>query len=195
MPQGQPPPKPTPQEIAFPIVDYLQHDVEAGALDDCAALAAFANVMANFFDNAADYVTSFGVLTPSGGGMNLLGVANNSGAVFLKGNSTAPSGYANQFRDGYGSDEGQNNSDQGHHFAAFLQLGYLYPVLGSNIAPTAWEAYQGTLSNQGDINLGQAAASIGARLRSGNLKPSQIADEIKNTICAHPRRPGPPIGR
>jgi len=126
---------------------------------------------------------AFGVLTPKRPGEEALDVAYNTNPVYF-GNNGKTSGFAAQFQDNFGSSQGPNNSDQGHHFAAFFQLGYQAPAL-TTIAPSVWEAMEGTLVNQGDINLGQAAAYLGAQLRSGSLAPSDIGSQIRSTICVH----------
>ena len=147
-----------PQTLGYPFAEIDRDFVRDGIMTDCQALAAFASTMATIFSSNDSFVQAFGVLT-SDAGKGL--VAYNSEPVQLGGDSHA-SGFATQFQDGYGSDQGPNSSDQAHHFAGFFQLGYQAPAL-TTIAPTIWEALGGTLSNQGDINLGQAAAYLGAR--------------------------------
>jgi hypothetical protein len=135
-------------------------------------------------------MTAFGVLTPAHPILTLVGAANTKGPVFLQDNrdSRLRSGYKIQFRDGYGSggsalsDDGWNHSDQGHHFAAFFQLGYNAGLLAS-AGPLVYELWQGTLTNQGDINLGNVAVNLGRRIRSGELKPYEVAGEILRTLC------------
>ena len=66
-------------------------------------------------------------------------------------------------------------------------------LTNSNYTPTAnwsamaWETaqalYNGTSLNQGDINLGEAAAFLGAQLKKGLIGTDKIAGAIKE-LCA-----------
>jgi hypothetical protein len=81
------------------------------------------------------------------------------------------------------------NGDQGHHFAAFFELGYEYSVAGlspGSLAAFVLEYVQGLDSgvmNVGDVNLGEAAAQIGAQLASKQISMSQVAGKIQG-LCS-----------
>jgi hypothetical protein len=151
-------------------------------MTDCQGLAAFASAMATVMGSVADFVNAFSVLTPAASGESTFGVSWNSEPVFFGGAAGQTSGFSLQYQDGYGSTAGPNSSDQGHHFAGLFQFGYQNPTL-SGIGAFGYEYYEGTTENQGDINLGNFAASLGAQLRAGTITPSGVASQI-GTLCA-----------
>jgi len=100
-------------------------------------------------------------------------------AVFLGSweEGAAENGFKSQYKDGakpvstLGGVEwhGGNNSDQSHHFAMFIQLGFYAPTwLGQ------YANYVNDPATGGDNELGKAAISIGERLRAGKLKPQDV---------------------
>ena len=171
-----------PQAVAYGFAETDKSLVQQGILTDCKGLAAFAGAMAQLLPSASDFVAAFGVLVSFYEGEQYAGVQWNDNPVTLGGNVGEASGFAAQYQNNYGSSEGPDNSDQGHHFAAFLQWGFAAPALVP-IGPSLFEAIQGTLTNQGDINLGQAAMMMGAELAAGALQTTQIADQIRKLLC------------
>ena len=116
--------------------------------------------------------------------MNAVGVMQaNSNYVALN-TSDSASGFQSQYQDSI-----DPNADQAHHFSAFFQLGYAAAKAGwslTGIAQAAagwWEKAEGTPNNTGDINLGQAAARMGAYLATGVLPVDQLAPTIQQNIC------------
>jgi hypothetical protein len=77
------------------------------------------------------------------------------------------------------------NGDQGHHFAAFFQVGYQYGATQGSMLASLWERLEGTPGNRGDIALGSEAALLGSKIANGQLKPSQLGNAILNAICKH----------
>jgi hypothetical protein len=179
-----------PQNVAFSFAKSAQQLVTSGALTDCDALAAFASSIAPLFGSTSDFVEAFGVLTPSALSNITPGVAWNSNPVFLNpASNPQPSGYAAQYQNTLpdNADTGWNG-DQGHHFAAFFQAGYLYGSNAAGMAAWALEYWQGLdsgIMNLGDVNLGEVAAQIGADLRSGVITTAQVGNAIKNNLCQH----------
>jgi hypothetical protein len=112
----------------------------------------------------------------------------NTQAVIL--NTGQASGYAKIYQNTV-PDNANNNGDQGHHFAAFLELGYQFGGDGSlaSIASAVYEYAQalgqGATLNKGDIQLGITAAQIGAGLRNGNISAGQVGGIINYSICNH----------
>jgi hypothetical protein len=150
--------------------------------NDCAGLAAFADQMAAILGgNVANFVGAFAVLTPQVLGEQALGVSWNTNPVFL-GQNQGVSGFASKFQDGYGTGAGPNASDQAHHFAAFFQAGF-FNLAGATAAAYAFELFEGTPSNQGDINLGLAAAALGGLVSSGSVRPSDVGNYIRQGLC------------
>jgi hypothetical protein len=148
------------QAIAYPYAQNYQAMVAAGTLTDCQGLAAFASTMASISQNSSEMIESFGVLTPMQFASRIGAVASNSQAVFL--NTGQASGYAPAYQNstpdgGYGDPSW--NGDQGHHFAAFFQFGYLYGPVAGAAAVDIFEGAEALLNggplNQGDVNLGR----------------------------------------
>jgi hypothetical protein len=150
-------------------------------MTDFEALAAFAGSIATLSSSAGSFVAAFGVLTPYVPGEQLVGVQWNTNEVTL--GITGTSGFQTQLQDGYGSAAGPNGGDQAHHFAAFFQAGY-YNLVSATAAVYAWES-QNLLTNQGDVNLGLAAAALGGLVSSGVVKPTEVADYSRTGLCAH----------
>jgi hypothetical protein len=149
----------------------------SGRLTDCQALAAFADEFGN--QSASQLVDYFKALTPSQFPTELLpGVKGTSGDVRLNQNMSA-TGFAAQYQDE------QPNTDQAHHFAAFLQVGFVYGSAAGDLLAHAWEIMEGTPFNTHDMNLGEMAASFGAALKSGLIQAGQLGDEIRKKLCQH----------
>lgn len=96
--------------------------------------------------------------------------------------NAVPSGFRPEFRDRSNfAGTGGNNSDQTHHFAAFLQFGYL---AGGVVGDVASLAHEVSLSGKwGDARLGSVAAEMGADLRSGAISPLDLGNRIRRTLC------------
>jgi RHS repeat-associated protein len=169
----------------YSLAQRIARTVATGSISDCTGLADFAAGAAAISTSSAQFESAFSVLTPPANFESLTGVSWNTDPVVLGGHTGEVSGFATQYQDGYGSPSGANNSDQAHHFAAFFQLGYNLPPGLSNFGAYFQEWFEGTLSNQGDINLAIAAASLGYAVRNGSLSPSQVSSAIQNTICQH----------
>jgi hypothetical protein len=57
-------------------------------------------------------------------------------------------------------------------------------LVSATAAVYAWES-QNLLTNQGDVNLGLAAAALGGLVSSGVVKPTEVADYSRTGLCAH----------
>ena len=181
---------------AYQAAQSAQLLVKLGYMTDCQGLAALAQYFADQSATTQQFVNDFGVLTPKGGS-SVAGIAWNSNPVYLNlpGES---SGYQTQFQNTVPDNPTTGwNGDQGHHFAAFFEFGFKYGnLLGGTLgsaagAVTAFalEYFQGptegNVLNQGDINLGVAAAELGSALASGNASMSDIPSAIQNLLCSH----------
>ena len=91
------------------------------------------------------------------------------------------SGFRNDFKDS-GSDG--PNSDQTHHFSAYLSLGV------NNDSGLQWlmKRYHMSGDNTGDQNLGRAAYYDGTQLRADPNRLRNIGNEIRQNICSGPGR-------
>ena len=161
-------------------ISWLASKVRSGAESDCNALADYADFVAGgeySGDIRNEMKSAFALLTPSQFPVYLIpGISGNSTYQALNA-SQATSGFQSQFQDQI------PNADQAHHFSAFFQLGFSY---GDGVAATAatwWEKLEGTSANVGDVNLGQAAARIGAYVASGVLPASQVGQTIRENLC------------
>ncbi|HTA70437.1 MAG TPA: RHS repeat-associated core domain-containing protein [Bryobacteraceae bacterium] len=164
------------------VARQLKRGVASGQETDCQAMADFASAAAGQDSAAGLVVADFQVLTPNQTPIWAVpGVQGQSGnnLVILGNNPGQTSGFQSQYQDSIFP-----NQDQTHHFAAFLQLGYSYGILAVPVA-NLWELLEGTPGNVGDIALGQAAVKAGAMLANGTLKPSDLADWIRQNICQH----------
>jgi hypothetical protein len=170
-----------PQQLAYPYAKAIQDFVSDGIMTDCQGLATFAASMATIASSVSDFVKSFGVLVPYVPGEELLGINWNEHPVTL--GVTGKSGFVTQFQEGYGTAAGPNGDDQAHHFAAFFQAGF-FNLTNATAAAYAWEGQNG-FKNQGDIGLGLAAATLGGLVRSGVIKPVDVAENIRKGLCAH----------
>ena len=90
---------------------------------DCDALAAFAGAASDNDSSKLQFVRDFSILTPANklpGSPGFDGTSN-----YIRLNQGSGSGYLPIFQNTY-NDNGPSgtNGDQGHHFAAFFQLGY-----------------------------------------------------------------------
>ncbi|MCC6588212.1 MAG: hypothetical protein IT168_16085, partial [Bryobacterales bacterium] len=165
--------------------EILAENVKAGTVTDCEALVMFAQGAANIttasgYSPQSDFsfVGQFGIFVPSShsvvSGINeapsaLLPIASSPTPVdFLP--KSNQSGFASQYQDpGY--------VEQTHHFSAFFQFGF---YMGETLGTIAAIAYD--FRNPADIALGRAAASIGSKLRSGDISVFGVAGEIRK-LC------------
>lgn len=157
-------------------------------MTDCQALANYVQTVADHLQNSKgvsvqlQMKAALQLLTPSQFPMGALYVISGgavSGYVGYKAlnQGNIPSGFSASYQDQI------PNADQAHHFAAFFQLGF---ALGANVASAAaswWEKLERTPGNAGDIRLGQAAAQMGAYVRSGVLPVGWLAQTIKSSLC------------
>ena len=139
----------------------------------------------------ADLNRAFGNLTPGQRASNVAGISTSANPVFLYAGGS--NGFAAQYQNtipdaGAGS---PNNGDQGHHFAAFFQIGFAYGAgFGDALARIfeGGEMFFNNLAgsvgplNSGDIALGMAAVQIGADLASGRISTSGAAGRIRS-LC------------
>jgi RHS repeat-associated protein len=149
-------------------------------VNDCEALANFASdvaadLIAQGDITSGSFVESFGVLVseehPIVGIVSILGMPIDStpiGAYTEIGNHGLPSGYQTQYQDN------QAQQDQGHHFAAYFQFGYLYGTSLSTLG-----AFATDIANPGDIRLALAAISIGNSLSIGAITPLDVSHLIR----------------
>ena len=160
----------------------LKGQAAGGQISDCEGLAEFAGVAAaQDGSNILSFESDFQVLTPNSTAVQAVpGVSGQSGnqLVYLGNNYGQASGFQTQYQDSISPSQ-----DQGHHFAAFLQIGYWYGATVGSWAAVAYENLEGTSNNTGDMNLGAKAAQLGAGLSSGAIKPGQVADWIRQNIC------------
>ena len=155
-------------------------------MTDCEALARFAEAAANSALTDSEFVRDFGVLTPNVTVATLApGIASSISPVALW-TSGEPSGYASQFQNTL-DDTSTGNGDQGHHFAAYFQFGWNYGASAGSTASWWGEQIQalkrGEPLNQGDVNLGIAAAMIGSQLASGAITADQVGGRIRDVVC------------
>ena len=182
------PAKLSPQQLLYLYAKLIQKDVKNGVMTDCQGLAAFAGDAAMLTSSTAAFVQAFGVLTPDQLATGVSpGMSWNTNPVYL--NSGQPSGFDPSYQNTLPDNPVTGwNGDQGHHFAAFLQAGYLYGFGTASSQAWAleyWEGLNSGIMNLGDVNLGEAAAQIGAGLAAGTIKPGDVAGIINNTICQH----------
>jgi hypothetical protein len=168
------------------LANQLQRSVSNGVENSCQALADFAQVAAGQDGVSKDaFVNDFQVLTPNLTVVKLIpGVYGTNQYVNLN-TKGLPTGFAPQFVDSQ-----IPNSDQGHHFAAYFQLGYVWTALSGKVLGPVYEFAEGLISgastsNPGDVNLANAAAGLGWELRTGALAPADVSAQIRQTICAN----------
>jgi hypothetical protein len=152
---------------------------------DCDALADFVNAL-SYGAAPWDLDVLMGMMVPQDKRTNALGIASNPDSVLFQSDN---SGFLPQFPNTPG-----DTSDQAHHFAAFFQLGFSWGnKLGSAFA-TVFESAEATINwfkglgfdvNQGDINLGAAAAKMGDLVARGKMKPTEVSSAIRSSLCAH----------
>jgi RHS repeat-associated protein len=188
--QGNSPNDPTPltPQQAYQLAQTLQKQVSDGGLTDCQALADFADSAAAVSPTSKTFIQAFGALVPKT-------IASQVGLSYWNTSAVAlNTGQASGYTEGYQNsvpDNASNNGDQGHHFAAFLELGYQFGGDGSlaSIASAVYEyaqaVGQGATLNMGDIQLGITAAQIGAGLRNGNVSAGEVGALTNNSICKH----------
>jgi RHS repeat-associated protein len=163
---------------ATSIAERYAKRVRDGFTDDCNALANFADALAANTSDVQDFISGFAVLTPEQIGTVLTGVHGSDKPIYF-GTGSGPTGYSQQYKD-----SNVPSQDQGHHFAAFFQLGSIVgATVGQGLA-VIFEALEGTPNNYGDIALGGKASELGARVNGGFLLPGDLGAEIRKTICA-----------
>ena len=171
-------------------------------MNDCQGLASYVATIADplsYLDPATaakKLDTAMVILTPS---LDVSGVrvplppsvssTSSSGGLVNFNDYSQPNGYLPEYQDGFGS--GANSSqistaDQGHHFAAFFQLGFVYGASVGASSASFLEMLQGSASNQGDINLGIVAARIGDYVHRGILSVDQVADALVSGKALYP---------
>jgi RHS repeat-associated protein len=173
------PPAPTLRQYA----ESLAQGVSVLAFSDCQALANFADYAAYSNTGAPTYgfVDAFGMFVDGDDqsvnrareiGYPIAGVERP--VILLPQGSPSRSGYQVQFQETLSL----LHPDQGHHFAAYFQAGYW---AGAVLATGA--ALLSDLMNPGDLFLAVEAARLGADVRSGNIAPSAVGDEIRKRVC------------
>jgi len=171
---------------AWALAKGYQLAVKQGRQTDCQALAGFAQDAADQNMSVNQFVNNLGVLTPRPGS-SVAGIAWNTNPVAL--NTGQSSGYQAPYQNTLPDNPTTGwNGDQGHRFSAFCAFGYKYGAGASSVVAFAMEWWQGTDSgvlNAGDVALGEAAAKIGADLKSGKISTSDVSSVILHTICAH----------
>jgi RHS repeat-associated protein len=178
------------QAIAANDAASLAGKVFRGQMTDCQALAQFAD------DNAAKSSTaffqSFGVLTPSQFGTDVSDIASSTSPIKL--NSGQASGFQSEYQNTTPDNPTSGwNGDQGHHFAAFFQLGQEWNPPASYIGSALFEVGESLLHlikgqgwdlNDGDIRLGAQAAGLGWAVSKGLVAAKDVGNWIRNNICA-----------
>jgi hypothetical protein len=168
----------------------LAGKVFSGQMTDCQALAQFTD------DNSAKSTTaffqSFGVLTPSQFGTGFSGIASATGYITL--NAGQASGFQSQYQNTAPDNPVTGwNGDQGHHFAAFFQLGQEWAPPSSYIGSALFEVGESLVNlvkgqgwdlNDGDIRLGAQAAGLGWAVSKGLIAPKDVGSWIRSNICA-----------
>jgi len=169
----------------------LRSQVIAG-MNDCDALADYADY--NSGKSMSAFFNSFGILTPAQFGTDLAGIATSNSPTLL--NVGQPSGYQVQYQN-VPPDSPTSNGDQGHHFAAFFQLGYQwssFPSWFGTVASNIFEVGESLVNlvkngsftlNTGDINLGAEAAGLGWAVAKGIIPQQAVGNWIRNNLCAH----------
>lgn len=157
-----------------------------GKYTDCEALVDFAHDAADVSKTSDQFVQAFAALIPK----TLVGDLGlkwySAQAVFL--NTGRASGFSAPFQNTVPDNPRTGwNGDQGHHFAAFFEYGYLNPRIGVSVA-VLYEYLQAGFGlyapiNQGDINVGIVAAELGAALKNGS-DPNSVADAIA-ALCKY----------
>lgn len=159
----------------------LQGLVKKKTISDCEALAEFADAAATS-NTASGFVQDFGLLTPKQFASTITGVGTASPPIYM--GTGQPSGYLLQYQNTPASD----SSDQGHHFAAFFQLGFLYGAADASAFAIDFEILEAGFNfqniNFGDISLGIAAAELGAEVKSGAISPGSVGTWIRQNLCA-----------
>jgi hypothetical protein len=168
----------------------LRDRVREGEINECEALALFAEDAVRQNSNTATAVAWFEAITPVN---PLAAVLNATATVNARTDAVTLGSYSNNARNNGFSAEfkdgalltsrgwvGGSNHDQSHHFAAFFQLGFF---TGSEfVGELAARVFDPM--NPGDVNLGKAAASIGARLAQRRIVPGELGNMIRREICS-----------
>jgi hypothetical protein len=157
----------------------LAVQVEERAIDDCEALARFADIAGR--DGADGLVEAFNQLIPRGK-VNYplgwpIGLTGVEKPVKLEG---TVSGYRAAYRKGY--EPGRllgTHHDQAHHFAPYFILGARVPkpvamrFLEAAERPESW----------GDLNLGREAIELGELVAARELEPHRLGAKIRARLC------------
>jgi RHS repeat-associated protein len=165
----------------------LANNVKAGSITDCQALATFADFAANSESINSYFAQDFGVFFS--GSDKWVQKANNVGipiagssdpVTFLPPGSTIGSGFGAQYQD-----FDPMYPDQAHHFAAFFELGFFAGAPAGAAAAYRLDGINPSKFNAGDVQLGIYASQLGADLKAGTIKASQIGNAIRQTLCQH----------
>jgi hypothetical protein len=180
VPNDPPPLTRTPETFLLRELTAL---VTTGKESDCDALAEYIDDVAYGQDSNRSapmlLKQALGLLTPKQIPVDIIpGILTNAGYKPLNPNQS-PSGFQSQCQDQI------PNTDQAHHFAGFFQLGFTYGLDVGTSAATWWEKLEWTPGNTGDINLGAAAARIGAYVASGVLPVNEVGQTIRDNLCQH----------
>jgi RHS repeat-associated protein len=169
----------------------LQRLVREGVLNDCEALAQYADESALHHEarrigssTSTAFVIDFGVFVPSNDrsvqlarslGVDIFSV--NGHVTLLQDDLGFASGYMARFRDSLNP-----GADQGHHFAAYFILGFQLAGLPGGDMAARIAGFLNDIRNEGDRNLAYEAVSVGADLRSGKIGVSAVAGRIRR-LC------------
>ena len=152
--------------------------------NDCVDMSNFASEAALVYGgDAAKTVDAFGILTPNNRFLQLAAIQTSSQPVLF--GTGLKSGYLPQYR----NSDVDVNGDQGHHFAAFFQIGFRGGIGAASAAAVALEMAEGISSpfNYGDVSLALAAGQIGADLSKGYLHPNDLGNRIVHDLCNVPK--------
>ena len=138
--------------------------------------------MATLFSDNSDFVYSFGVFVPlkdvqyaNSHGITM--AANNKPAIIMLPAATWSSGVDPKYQESID----KVNVVQAHQSAAFFELGYSARFLAGTAAPIYKDI---SPYNPGDINLGIAAARLGAE-RDAGLISRAVLPTISERRCAN----------
>ena len=178
-------PGPNPIQMAYSYALSIVGSMKSlPGLNPCDALAQFASGIAVAVKNNDQFVKDFGVLVPEQFASRVgLWYYNSQPVLFW---SSGPSGYSAGFQNTV-DDSPSGNGDQGHHFAAFFEYGYLHPNAPGGVIATIFEEFEAGFGikgpiNEGDINLGIVAFKIGADLSNQTINRSDVAKKIQE-LC------------
>lgn len=163
--------------------EFLRNEVRRGEITDCQALISFVAEAADLFNTKESFIKSFSILTPNQAVVRSIPNLFGSSTPVIFNDRQMTSGYLTTYQDSFSP-----NSDQGHHFAAFFQLGYAYgnfagTTLKGYMIASDWEHLEGTGANFGDVELGGKAFTMGTALKNGSLDPMFVSNTIRDEIC------------